>query len=151
MSVSQKNVTASTAAPSAANILVGTLSHTATTAAATLITVPQGRTWVGTVTLGCAIANPGGSSTAGQARGVIATAGTNVTPAAGTVLAREAKAGANVATGTVGSQAAVTGSIELVVVAPAGNAVTLTLASTVSAGSTVGVVDAAAAGQLVAV
>jgi hypothetical protein len=136
----------STAAPTAANILNGFGSFAATTAATTLITVPATRTWVGTVGLSVASAIAAASTVAGQARGVITVAGTNVTPAAGTVMAAEAKAGANAAAGTVGSSADHSASMPLVVVAPAGNAVTVQVTSTVA--GTAGVVDAWASGVL---
>lgn len=134
-------------APVAANILNGFQTFTATTGATTIITVPAGRTWVGTVGAGCSTAVAAASATAGQARAVLATAGTNVTPAAGTVMAVEANAGANAATGTVGQSNALRQSMPLVVIAPAGNSVTVTVVTT-QAGTT-SRVDAWASGQLV--
>lgn len=134
-------------APSAANILAGQLSHTATTAATTILTVPAGRTWVGTLTISCAVQSPAANATTSSARGAIATAGVGVTPAAGTYLACEAKNGANAATGTVGTQAAQTVFIPFIVIAPGGNSVTITGTTTIVGGGT-GVVDYAAAGQL---
>lgn len=134
-------------APAAANILNGFLSFAATTGATTLITIPAGRTWKGEIGVSCAAAVAAASTVAGQARGVVAVAGTNVVPAAGTIMAVEAKAGANAATGTVGAQAANEGSMKAVVVAPAGNAVTVTVATTQAGTSSV--VDAWASGELV--
>lgn len=131
-------------APAAANILNGFLTFAATTAATTLITVPAGRTWTGTVAVSCAASTTAAATAAGQARAVVSVAGVGVTPAAGTVLAVEAKAAANAATGTSGDSAANSLSAPLVVVAPAGNAVTVQVATTV----TTGTVDAAASGSL---
>lgn len=131
-------------APAASNILVGVLSHAITTAATTLMTVPAGRTWTGMVVVTCTTSVAAASATAGQARAVVTTAGVGVVPAAGSVLAAEARAGANAATGTVGSSNSVTQSIPLTVVAPAGNAVTVQVASTISTG----VVDVSASGAL---
>lgn len=132
-------------APTAANVLNGFLTFAATTAATTLITVPADRTWTGKVAVSCAASTAAALTAAGQARAVVTTAGVGVTPAAGTVFAVEAKAAANAATGTVGNAAANSLSIDLVVVAPAGNAVTLQVASTV----TTGTVDASASGSLI--
>jgi hypothetical protein len=89
--------------------------------------------------------NPANTS-AQQATATISVAGAGVTPAAGTVGAVSAKAAANAATGTVGSQAASFGSIPLVVVAPAGNAVTIQVATVCTGQSPQ--VDATASGVL---
>lgn len=142
----QPAVSVSSSVTTAANVLVGTLSHTATTAAATIITIPAGRTWVGTIGISADIGANAASTTAGQALGLIATAGTGVTPAAGTVLPCEARAGANAATGTSGTQGSNSVTIPITVIAPAGNSVTLTGASTI-AGSN-GRVDYVASGAL---
>lgn len=134
-------------APAAADILAGHQSFTATTAATTLITIPAGRTWAGTIgaSVDCAVA--AASATAGQAAATFTTAGVGVTPAAGTYFVVEARAGANAATGTGGSQAANFGSTPFTVVAPAGNSVTIQVAST-NAGTN-SLVEAFASGQLV--
>jgi hypothetical protein len=134
-------------APVAANILDGFVSHTATTGATTVITVLAGRTWVGTVSIATTTSVAAASATAGQARGVVATAGTNVTPAAGTVGACEARCGANAATGTVGSQSSNSVQFPLTVIAPAGNSVTVTLASTIA--GTAATVDCSCTGALI--
>lgn len=133
-------------ATSAANVLDGFQSFTATTAATTLITVPAGRTWVGTVGVACAASIAAASATAGQARAVVTVAGAGATPAAGTLFAVEARAGANAATGTVGSNGHAAQSAPLTVIAPAGNAVTVQVATTQA--GTYTVVDAFAAGAL---
>jgi len=134
-------------APVAANILVGFQSFTSTTGATTVITVPAGRTWQGTVAVSCACQTVAATATAGQARAVISVAGAGATPAAGTVGACEAKNGANAATGTVGTQAANSVTFPLVVIAPGGNAVTVQVATTIA--GTAGVVDVSASGALV--
>lgn len=138
------NVASGTTA--AANVLVGFQSFTATTAATTVLTVPAGRTWVGTVGVACSVANAAANATAGVSRAVVTTAGAGATPAAGTILAVEAKCGANAATGTVGSQNAVRQALTFTVVAPGGNAVTIQCATTVT--GTAGVVDVTATGAL---
>lgn len=136
------------AIPVAANVVAGTISHSTTTAAATLITVPQARVWIGTIGITAACQSPAANATTSSVRGLIATAGTNVTPAAGTVLAVEAKNGANSATGTVGTQGEAANAIpNFVVIAPAGNAVTLTAATTIGTGGTA-VADYFASGLL---
>ncbi|MHB8511477.1 MAG: hypothetical protein ACYDCC_04800 [Actinomycetota bacterium] len=134
------------AAPLAANILDGFLNHVATTAATTLITVPQGRTWIGYVSIQTAATNNASVTGIGNARGTVATAGSGVTPAAGTVLQAEALAGANAATGTVGTSGIASVTSRVVVIAPAGNSVTLTLASNINA--TQGTVNVSAVGEL---
>jgi hypothetical protein len=131
----------------AANVLNGFGSFTATTAATTVITVPANRTWVGTVGVSCTTAIAAASATAGQARAVITVAGVGVTPAAGTILAAEARAGANATTGTVGTQGHRSITAPLTVIAPVGNAVTVQVTSTIA--GTYGVVDAWASGALI--
>ena len=121
------------ATPPAADVVVGHLAHTATTAAAAFLTVAAGETWRGTVSICCDVAIAAASSTAGQALGVVATAGTGVTPSAATVLTCEARCGANAATGTVGSQGANSVAIQdFVLIAPVGNSVTLTGDTTIA-------------------
>jgi hypothetical protein len=138
-------VSTSAAVPVAANVIAGTVSHTSTTAAATIVTIAAGKTWRGTIGISCDVGIAAASATAGQALGVITTAGTNATPAAGTYLACEARAGANAATGTVGAQGANSVACsDFVVIAPAGNAVTIQGASTIA--GTAGRVDFFAAG-----
>ena len=137
----------SAGAATAANVLAGFQSFTSTTAATTVVTIPAGRTWVGTVGVSCAVGIAAASATAGQARAVVTTAGTGVTPAAGTILAAEAKVGANSATGTVGGSGSQSASAAFTVIAPAGNSVTIQVAST-NAG-TASVVDCYATGALV--
>ena len=134
-------------APVAANILVGFQTFAATTGATTVITIPAGRTWQGTIAISCTCQTVAATATAGQARAVISVAGTGVTPAAGNVAACEAKNGANAATGTVGTQAANSVTFPLVVIAPGGNSVTVQVTTTIA--GTAGVVDVSATGALV--
>lgn len=118
-------------APAAANVLAGYQSFTSTTAATTIVTVPAGRTWAGEINVNCVAAIAAASATAGQATGIITTAGANVTPTAGTYLGCDGRAGANAATGTVGSNGQDSAdATDFVVIAPAGNAVTLQCTST---------------------
>lgn len=145
MAVLGTGFTQITCVPAPADIIVGFLSHTASAGPSTLLTVPAGRTWIGTLAVAVAVDNAGANAVEGRARAVIATAGTGVVPAAGTIFACEAKAGANVLGGTVGSQGNNKLEVRAVVQAPAGNAVTLTLTSTIA--GTAGVVDASAIGE----
>lgn len=119
----------------AANVLDGFQSFAATTAATTVITVPQGRTWIGQVTVQCACAEVAAGAVQAQATGVVSVAGAGATPAAGNYLEVDAFAGANAATGTVGDGAASSVTTRMVLIAPAGNAIQLQLAST-QAGTT---------------
>jgi hypothetical protein len=121
------------AVPAAADIVAGHQAFTATTPATTVITVPAGRTWRGSVSLTCAVTNQAAATGTANALGVVTTAGVGVTPAAGTYVSCEARAGGNAATGTVGSQGNDSLTVpEMVVVAPAGNAVTLAVAATIA-------------------
>lgn len=129
-----------------ANVLVGFQSFTATTAATTVLTVPAGRTWVGTLNISASVTNAAVNAVQGQARAVVTTAGAGVTPAAGTIAAVEARAGANAATGTVGTQGNAHINVNAVVVAPAGNAVQIQVTTTIA--GTAGVVDISANGSL---
>lgn len=131
-------------APAAANIRHGYLSFAATAAATTLVTVPAGRTWTGTLAVACATTTTAASVTAGVARAVVSVAGAGAIPA-GTVFAVEARAAANAATGTAGDSGNSTLDCPLTVAAPAGNAVTIQVAATI----TNGVVDVTATGALV--
>lgn len=132
--------------PITADILDGYQTFTSTTSATTLITVTAGRTWVGTIGLNVTCQEVAAGTAACQARGVITTSGTNVTPAAGTYLACEAKNGANAASGLVGDGTANWCSIPFTIVAPVGNTVLIQVAST-NVG-TASVVDASAVGVM---
>ena len=140
------SVTTNPFAPTAANVLDGRQTFTTTTAATTLVTVPQGRTWVGKVGASCSVAVTAAAATAGQSNAVFSIAGAGATPS-GNIFGVDAKAGTNGATGTVGSQGSNFGATDLVVVAPAGNSVTIQVTTTMS-GSQV-FVDAFAIGQLI--
>ena len=132
--------------PTAGDILDGYQTFTSTTSATTLITVTAGRTWVGTIGVNVACQEVAAGTATCQARGVITTSGTNVTPAAGTYLACEAKAGANAASGLVGDGSANYCAIPFTIVAPVGNTVLIQVATT-NAG-TASVVDASAVGVM---
>lgn len=132
--------------PATGDILDASLSHTATTAATTIITVPAGRTWVGYIFISCAVGIAAASTVAGQARGVISTAGTGPFPAAGNYFPVEAKCGANAATGTVGMSGNNSGAVIMTVTAPAGNSVTVQGTTTIT--GTAGAVDYSAIGNL---
>lgn len=135
-------------APLAADILNGYLNFTSTTGATTLLTVPAGRTWIGHIGASVACRLSAASTANGRATATFTTAGTGVTPAAGTVLVIDSMAGTNAATGTVGTQGSNFGRIPFAIVAPAGNSVTIAVAATAT--GTGPTVDAYASGALVA-
>lgn len=137
---------ASTLGAPAAQVLDGFASFAATTVATTLLTIPAGRTWVGTVGGSVAVSVAAAAATAGKARAVFSTAGAAAVPAAGTILALEAQAGANAATGTAGSGGNSAQTVPVTVIAPAANAVQLQVTTTIT--GTAGVVDAYALGAL---
>lgn len=132
--------------PVTADILDGYQTFTSTTGATTVITVSAGRTWVGTISAHVSCQEAAAGAVACQARAVFTTAGTNVTPAAGTYFACEAKNGANAASGLVGDGTSNFCSTPFTIVAPVGNTVTIQVAST-NAG-TASVVDASAIGVM---
>lgn len=134
-------------APTAANIVTGFRADTVTTAAATILTVPQGRTWSGFVGINVNSGEVAGGAVQSDAEGIISVAGAGATPPAGSIVKARAAIAANAATGTVGNGgAANTGPVPLVVIAPAGNAVTIQAASTIA--GTFGEVDFYAIGAL---
>lgn len=102
------------------SIVSGNVTAANTAAAQTLITIPAGRTWYGSVNV--TLTNQATTGTLVLAS--VATAGTGVTPAAATVVLG-VQAGS---VGTVAGDATNTqGVSNIYVVAPAGNSVTLTL------------------------
>lgn len=119
-------------APAIGNILAGLLTHTATTAAATIVTVPAGKTFRGKVTVSVTLSKAGAATGNGEAIAVVSTAGTGVTPAAGNYFAVSAFAGANVAAGLTGTEGQNCGSQNFIVNAPAGNSVTIQGATTIN-------------------
>ena len=118
--------------PGGNDILDGLQTFAATAAATTVITVPAGRTWTGTIAISCACQNAGANAATAQATGIVSTAGAGVLPAAGNYLRCDALAGANVAAGTVGDSGDNFLSSPFTVVAPLGNAVTVQAAATVA-------------------
>lgn len=132
--------------PGGADILDGLQTFAATTAATTVITVPAGRTWVGTIAISCACSNAGANAVAAVATGVVSTAGAGVIPAAGSYLRCDAQAGANVAAGTVGDSGDNFLSSPFQVVAPVGNAVQVQATATIA--GTAGQVSVSAIGAL---
>lgn len=135
------------AGPAAADILVGHLAHTATTAAATVITVPINRVWRGTITVTCDVSNAATAALVGQALGVITTTGASAVPAAGTIASCEARLGVNAATGTHGTGAA--NSITIPIVISAGATALATVALTTTITGTAGRVACIASGVLI--
>ena len=140
-------VATSSATPIAANVLDGVFTASSATSA-TLITVPAGRTWIGQLTINVTCSVTAAASTAGSATGTISTTGIGVTPAAGIILQCDTKVGANSATGTVGNGSSnAIGPLRAVIIAPAGNSVTLSAASSNMSGA-VAIVNASAIGEL---
>lgn len=123
-------VTSTASIPAAANVLAGFQSFSVSTAATTVITVPAGRTWVGTLAITCACLEAAAGTAAPQATGIVTTAGVGVTPAAGTYLRCDALGGSNLAGGTAGTGGNNAVATPFVVVAPGGNSVTVQAAST---------------------
>lgn len=110
--------------PNAASILAGV----ATTNGGTIITVPAGQTWMGTVTLSASVlVAVGGAAVSASAR--VSTAGTGVLPAAGDYLRLDLGAPA-AGTALAGSSANNGVAGTMVVTAPSGNSVTLVLNTT---------------------
>lgn len=132
-------------APAAAAILAASQSYTATQAATTIITIPAGNTWVGEVSINADVAIAAASATAGQALGIVTTTGAGTTPAAGQVMDCEARAGANAATGTVGSSAANACRLTMIVNCASG---TCTLAGATTQAGTASRVSFSAAGRI---
>lgn len=106
--------------PHTPNVLSGSATAANTAAAQTIITIPAGRTWYGTVSL--VLTNQ--ATTGTLVKATINTAGTGSTPAAATNIL-------TVHAGTVGTVAGLaTGSLTsgpFYAVAPAGNSITLTV------------------------
>jgi hypothetical protein len=117
----------------AANVLDGRLALVVTTGAAAIVTVPAGRTWVGSLSITASIAENGADTVQASTIAILAVAGAGVTPPAGTVLSCSAYAGANVAAGTTGNAGNnnVTAP-QVVVIAPAGNSVTINASTTIT-------------------
>lgn len=114
----------------AADILCGRIATTATTGATTLITIPAGRIWVGTIGASVALSIAAGTTAAGQATAQISVAGTDAAPTPGIYLGVDARVGAPLATSTAGAQSSNFGSASITAVAPAGNAITIQVATT---------------------
>lgn len=125
-------------APAAANVVAGR----ATVDAATIITIPAGRTWKGSVSLSGALGTAPAVAGA-TATPTVSIAGVGAVPAAGAIVGLALRTGGGVATGTVGTNAEAATTIpEVTVIAPAGNAVTLTLqlgGATAASASAIGV------------
>lgn len=130
----------------AADVVAGFQTFAASGGPTTVITVPQGRTWVGTVTVQAASAEAAAGTVGATATGTVTTAGVGVTPAAGTYLRADAIAGANAAGGTTGSDASGFASLPMTVVAPGANNVTIQATAAIT--GTQGQVSVSAAGAL---
>lgn len=134
-------------AAQAANILNGELNVTANTGSTTIVTVPAGRTWVGSVSFSSSVGVSAASTVSGFATGTLTTAGVGVTPPAAEIARCTARAGANAATGTVGSQGSNALTIpKVTVIAPAGNSVSIQASASIT--GSFGEVCIAAVGSL---
>lgn len=127
--------------------LNGRQSFSATTGATTILTVPAGRTWAGQIGASVSCANAGANAVQAQATAVFSVLGAGAVPPAGNVWGIDARAGANVAGGTAGSEAQNYGRVDFSVTAPVNNSVAIQVAST-NAGTS-SLVDAFAIGELV--
>lgn len=132
--------------PTATDILDGRQTFTSTTGATTIVTVSAGRTWTGTINLTVDCDEAAAGTAACKANAAITTAGTNVTPAAGTYFVCQTTSGANAATGVVGSQGSNFCSTPFTIVAPAGNTVTIQVTTTQA--GTASLVEASAIGVM---
>ena len=117
VSITGSSATVSTknAIPTGANIVSGGVQVDNSVTPTTVITVPAGRTWVGSVS----VCGSNADTTQSLAGSTVVTAGTNVVPAAGAIIA-----------GVISrrdSAATVMTHYPVYVTAPAGNAVTLQL------------------------
>lgn len=87
-----------------ANILSGFTTFAASGGPATVLTIPAGRIWVGTITLQCAVSEAAAGAVGGVATLTLAQAGNVGLPALGTIARCDAVSGANAAGGTTGSE-----------------------------------------------
>ena len=133
-------------APVASEIISGRQAFTATTAATTLVTIPAGRTWSGQIGASVTCSVAAGTTVPGQASAQISVAGTGSAPTAGIYLGVDTRVGAGLATSVNGAQSANFASAPIIIAAPAGNSVTVQVAS-INTG-TAALVDAFALGKL---
>ena len=133
-------------APASTDVLDGYNSQTATQAATTLITVPAGRTWVGTIGASCVCDEAAAGTVEAKADVVFSTSGAGAVPAAGSYFAVRARAAANTAASVTGTSGDAFGFTPFVITAPAGN--TVLLQTTITIAGSNGVVDAFAVGAL---
>ena len=133
-------------APLASEIISGRQAFTATTAATTLITIPAGRTWSGQIGASVTCSVAAGTTIPGQASAQISVSGTGAVPIAGIYLGVDTRVGSGLATSVNGAQSANFASAPIIICAPAGNTVTVQVASTNT--GTVALVDAFALGKL---
>lgn len=132
--------------PSGADIVDGLQTFAATGGPTTVVTVPAGRTWVGTIAISCACSNAGANAVAAVATGVVSVAGAGASPAAGNYLRCDAQAGANVAAGTVGDSGDNFLSSPFTVQAAVGTPATIQATATIA--GTAGQVSVSAIGAL---
>jgi hypothetical protein len=140
------SVVAAPFVPTAANILSGiVIGQGAGTT--TIITIPAGRTWQGEIDVSCACDNAAAAVGEGRQYGNISLSGAGSSPPPGNLFEVRALAGANAATGTVGSQGNNFGKWSGIIVAGA-NPVLVQLIS--SGAGTTNLSDASASGVLIA-
>jgi hypothetical protein len=102
--------------------------------------------WVGVLVASVKCTSAAANAVLGDCSVLFQTAGAGVTPAAGNLFGVRSNAGANAATGTVGTSGSNFGSLAVVVIAPAGNAVQVQVVTAVA--GTGGTWDASAVGLL---
>jgi hypothetical protein len=126
------------------------LSGNSTTNNGTIITIPAGRTWVGSINISGSVVIPAAQANAADARPNVTSQGTNVTPAAGTFLAKAiCQVGANAAAGTVGGSSQNSLCVYPVYVqSPSSNSTSLQFSFTVTGTGATGLFSASANGIL---
>jgi hypothetical protein len=116
--------------PTATDILPNSVSVTATTGTTALTTVPAGRTAVGDVCVSVSGSKAAAATGNGEVLGTVLSAGTNVTPAAGTYFEVDTAIGANAATGTAGTNGSDSNCTKWTQTSPAGNSTTINYVTT---------------------
>lgn len=116
--------------PTAADILAGSATVTATTGTTALVTVAAGRTVIGDLCISVAGSKAAANTGNGEVLGTALTVGTNVTPAAGTYFEVDTAIGANAATGVVGTNGSNSQCTKWTQASPAGNTTTLNYVTT---------------------
>lgn len=116
--------------PATGDILTNSATVTATTGTTALSTVPAGRTAVGDVCVSVSGSKAAAATGNGEVLGTVLSAGTSVTPAAGTYFEVDTAMGANAATGTTGTNGSDSNCTKWTQTSPAGNSTTINYVTT---------------------